>query len=517
MAPPRRRDGLHRLRTAVATGHDGGPTASLAAPLPARWVLLAAAAVVAVLVFVFGLVVPNYDNFYAAIWGRDLAHGRLPEYFTKLSPAAHPGMNAFGAVVSLLGDRAAIVAFEALGFMSLAALAAGVFRLTETLAGRTAGAVAAVVLLSRPQTLAYGLPGFVDAPTAAVVVWAAVLEARAPRGAPYRVLGLLALAGLLRPESWLLAAGYAVWVAWPHVRARTLAPVLPVAALAALGPLLWLASDWVVTGDPLSRFHGLSPTIGAQELVARGTSDTGLAAAPRALVVALGSWMQPVPLALAVIGLGCAVLLRRWRLVLVPGAAAALGVIAFVVTAGATVAVQQRYLFPVVPMLCVFAGYGVATGMRLAARQPGRRRHAIAGAAAVLLLVAFAATDAGRIDRLRDQLRRDTSYLGQLKDLGRHGGPAVREAGTVYAGNPRALPALAFWSRRSPGSIMGNEYLPAQRPPVTVLVPADPAALRWLAFGGAGGAEVPPPALTAQPAAVRVVTRSRSWLLLSGR
>ena len=58
--------------------------------------------------------------------------------------------------------------------------------------------------------LNFGIRGYVDLPTIALVVWAAVLEARSPRrGAP--VMVLLVLAGLLRPEIWLFAAVYWLW------------------------------------------------------------------------------------------------------------------------------------------------------------------------------------------------------------------------------------------------------------------------------------------------------------------
>ena len=56
----------------------------------------------------------------------------------------------------------------------------------------------------------------------ALVIWAAVLEAQRPRrGTP--VFLLLAAAGLLRPEGWLLAALYWVWCAL----ARELAAARP--------------------------------------------------------------------------------------------------------------------------------------------------------------------------------------------------------------------------------------------------------------------------------------------------
>ena len=85
----------------------------------------------------------------------------------------------------------------------------------------------------------------VDLPFLALVVWAAVLEAqRARRGTP--VLVLLAAAGLLRPEAWLLAAGYALWVLpRQHPRQR-----LITLALAAGAPLIWATADLLLHGRP---------------------------------------------------------------------------------------------------------------------------------------------------------------------------------------------------------------------------------------------------------------------------
>ena len=60
--------------------------------------------------------------------------------------------------------------------------------------------------------------------------------------------GALFLAGLARAESWLLlplAAGYGL-LAWRRGERRAAVLALPLAA-----PLLWLAHDWLLTGDPL--------------------------------------------------------------------------------------------------------------------------------------------------------------------------------------------------------------------------------------------------------------------------
>src|SRR3954452_19760681 len=80
----------------------------------------------------------------------------------------------------------------------------------------------------------------------ALVVWAAVLEARRRRRGT-AVFVLLGLAGLLRPEGWVLAGAYWLWMSWraswPE-RARY-------AALAAIGPVVWCGVDLAVTGNPL--------------------------------------------------------------------------------------------------------------------------------------------------------------------------------------------------------------------------------------------------------------------------
>ena len=60
-------------------------------------------------------------------------------------------------------------------------------------------------------------------------------------------MALLAAAGLLRPEAWVLAGLYWLWCL-PGSALRARAGLL---ALAAAAPLLWCLVDLAVTGDPL--------------------------------------------------------------------------------------------------------------------------------------------------------------------------------------------------------------------------------------------------------------------------
>src|SRR2546423_2749717 len=182
---------------------------------PADWL---AAGVIGALVFAwFGHAFLNYDTFYALVWGSDLAHGRTPQYSVPVAPTPHPLAELVGAVLAPFGSHAEDLML-AIGLLALGMLAVGLFRLGQELFGLWAGLLAGAIIITRVPILSFGIRGYVDLPTAAFVVWAAVLEVRRPhRGAP--VLVLLGLAGLLRPEAWLYAGAYWVWLALAPDRA----------------------------------------------------------------------------------------------------------------------------------------------------------------------------------------------------------------------------------------------------------------------------------------------------------
>jgi hypothetical protein len=136
----------------------------------------------------------------------------------------------------------------------------------------------------------------------------------------------LALAALARVEGWLLlplAAGYGV-LAWRRGERRAAVVLLPLAA-----PLLWLAHDWLLTGDPLyalgvpERYTDLVagrdvvPPAGWLALVGRR-----YAADPLLLALAVGgvvwlarrrAWVWLAGLAVASIGVLALLGLEAWR------------------------------------------------------------------------------------------------------------------------------------------------------------------------------------------------------------
>jgi hypothetical protein len=458
-----------------------------------------AALLVVVLLLVFGRVVPTYDALYAIAWGRELAHGETPQYFAPFTPAAHPGMNLLGALTRPLAPGGAILAFELFGLASLVALALGLFRFGEAVGGRWVGLAGALILLTRPETLGFGLGAAVDAPTAALVVWAAVLEARRPRRGT-AVLVLLALAGLLRPEPWLLAGAYALWCIL-GLRPRSLAGAARLLALAAVGPAVWLLADWVVTGDPLSRFHTLAPAVGERTI--GESSTTGLSAVPHVLSHDLGGWLGPVVLVLAAAGCVAALVLERRRTA--PAFAAVVLLLLSFAASGATRApLEQRYLFPAVALLCGFAAIAlVLAPQRLA---PARARVLI-GLGVLALLAGFALREAGRLRDTRDRLATETRYSRGLERIAADGRETILRAPRVYAGNSGIMPLLAVRTGRRP-----ERFIPIPTPG-TGLGPGDAAIIPVTA--GAARFLTHSAGRPLQPQGSRVVARTRDWLLVT--
>ncbi|HWM09400.1 MAG TPA: hypothetical protein VNO82_08645, partial [Solirubrobacteraceae bacterium] len=211
------------------------------------------ATTVGVAVVFFVLYTPsfvNYDAQWALLWARDAWHGFLPEYTADFAPTPHPLATAVSSLALPFGAHAD-TAILWLTLLSFGALVYLTYRLGAQLFTPWVGVVAALVVVSRPVIVRDALIGYQDLPFAALVIGAVLLEAqRKRRGLP--VLALLALAGLLRPEAWVLAGLYWLYL-WPAADTRER---VRTAALVVAAPLVWAGSDWIITGDPLHSLHG---------------------------------------------------------------------------------------------------------------------------------------------------------------------------------------------------------------------------------------------------------------------
>ena len=417
---------------------------------------------------------PNYDSYYSLLWGRELVGLDSLSFTAYRAPTEHPLAIAFGALLAPLGDGAdrVMVAFCVLSFL---ALVAAVYALGKSAFTPLVGAAAAALLVTRFDFPFLAARGYIDIPYLAVVVWAAVIELRAPRRHPVIVMGLLAAAGLMRPEAWLLAGVYWLWLL-PHATWKQRALY---AALAAIGPLVWAGVDLAVTGDPL---YSLTATGDLAEELGRNKGGSAVPAALYAFLIKLAKF--PVVVG-GVVGVVLAVVLTPRR-ALMPLVLFAIGAGTFALVGLAGLSVIDRYLL--VPSLCVmvFAAVFLA-GWTMLEPGTGWRRLWTAGAAALVIFgVAFTATRVN-LTQLRNELRfRGDSHVALERVLG---DPAVARAlrcGPVYVPNHKLIPDVRWILDRSRSGVLARSSMrtkarpdpPPPRRGVVLLVHDRPAIFK---------------------------------------
>jgi hypothetical protein len=471
-----------------------------AAPSPVRrerayggWAAAAGTALgVAVLLFVvYRPTYVNYDAQWALVWARDAWNGFLPEYTGDFAPTPHPLATAVSSLALPFGDQAD-TAILWLTLLSFGALVYLTYRLGAELFTRWVGVVAALVVLTRPAIVRDALIGYQDLPFAALVIGAVLLEAqRARRGLP--VLALLALAGLLRPEAWVLAALYWLYL-WPASSTRER---VRSAALVAAAPLIWAGTDWMVTGDPLHSLHGTAAL--AEEADRRRDPED----VPRWTAEYLGFVLRE-PLLLGIpIGLAFAWLHARRR-ALLPLAVA--GAMLAVFAAGPLFGLPliRRYVETPAVLLTLFYGLAVC-GFTLLPRGRSRTRWMVAGAAAAALSLAYLPWHADRLDALETRVRLDAAAYRHLERLGNH--PRVRAAfarcAPLTTADHKPIPFARYWLDGEPGSVR------------TVQGGAAPVGRLLLLprRGWSAGRLYKTLPRVARPADTRLIYRNRSWRL----
>jgi hypothetical protein len=413
----------------------------------------------------------NYDTLYALAWGGQLARGETPAYEVAIAPTPHPLVELLGIVLSPLSPHAVEGVTVALGFAALAACGWVVYALAALWFGRAAGALAALVLLTRVPILSYGVRAYVDVPYLLLVLGAVLVEARRhagrwpPAGAP--VLALLALAGLLRPEAWAFSGFYWTYLIvyerrggiadgtppggesarWRPPRSRRALAGLTL--LAAAAPLVWIVSDLAITGDAL---WSLTNTRHTAHTLAR---VTGIANVPEYVPRRIGEILRPPALVGAALG---GVLSLWWlRRHAIPGAVAGvLAVLVFVVVAAAGLPINTRYAFLTSAVLCVFCGAGVFGWTRLPADDRRRRPWIAAGALVLVALIAFTPSQVKSARREMGKLGNQQSIQDDLLALVDDGAVNLR-CGPIGVSNHAPVPLLALYLQASPARIVSAQ------------------------------------------------------------
>ncbi len=343
---------------------------------PARQRLALAGMVVGALAFALAVpTYPNYDSYFHLNWGRELLDGQLPNLEAYAAPTQHPLLVVLCAALDALLGGAADRGLVVLCVLSLVVLVAAVYRVGAACFGVGPALGAALFTGSSFAFLLYASRGYVDVPFLALVFGAAVLELSRPRRGG-SVLVLLGLAGLLRPEAWVLAGIYVLWLT-PAVGFRGF---VRYGLMAAAAPVGWALADLVVTGDPL---YSLTST---REVAGQFGRQRSPLEALLLLPDFLGGNEKIVNVAAGGLGGVLATVLLRRRAAL-PLALALVGMAVFLAIAAVGLSVIPRYLLipSLVFNMCVAAalvGWTLARDRRV-------RAGAIALAVLALALVAF--------------------------------------------------------------------------------------------------------------------------------
>ncbi|MTD44304.1 hypothetical protein GKE82_08335 [Conexibacter sp. W3-3-2] len=440
-------------------------------------------------------VAPTYDSLASLVWGRDVLAGRMPAFDGFHAPTEHPLWLALSVLLAPLGEQAGR-GMTLVTVLALVALAVGTYRLGARVFGPAAGVVAAALLLTRLNFGFYAAFGFLDVPFVALVIWAAALEAERPRRGRI-VWVLLVAAGLLRPEAWVMAGAYALWLGGPP------AAIVRRGVLVALAPVLWALTDLVVTGNPLFSF---TYTTDAASDLGR---TRGLLHLPESVYGALREVLKPPVLAAGIAGLVLA--LRRGspsRTDLVLLGTGALGLLTFcALVVGGVSAQVPRYAAVLAVVLLVYAGHLVATGGRLVlAARRGVALAAVAVLATAGGLLATRLHPASAASELRFRVAVERDLAAALRT------PAVRRAracGPIAVPTHKLLPVTRWLVGGREDRVIARSDLDERRRPGVVLLPQGFRLLHNAAYGSFTAGVGAPAAVTQRvPSELRFRGRS---------
>lgn len=430
---------------------SGGRLARLAG-LPWPAIALVALALATLVGFLVYPTYPNYDSYYSLLWGREVLHGHKPSFEVYRAPTEHPLAIAFGALLSLLGrggDRVMVFCTEA----SFVVLCAGLYRLGRTAFTPLVGLAAAGIMCTRFDFPFLAARAYIDIPYLAFVIWAAALELARPRRGGI-VWVLLACAGLLRPEAWILIGLYFLWMCSGelgpgHDARERLVRWTRYAAWAAVGPVVWVAVDFVVTGHPL---FSLQHTSGLAEELGR---TKGLSEVPSSMKRFFYNLAKAPVLYAAIAGFLAALYLAPKRIVM-PAVLWLIGTGTFVLVGAAGLSVIDRYLLVPTLMVMVFGAVALAGWTML---RPGlvlRRAWAVAAALIIIYGVVFTATRVNFHQFDAELKLRGDSHRGLVALLDDPKVRAARRCGPVSTPTHKLIPDTRWVLGASAGQVLAR-------------------------------------------------------------
>ncbi|HEY5052615.1 MAG TPA: hypothetical protein VII45_04315 [Solirubrobacterales bacterium] len=470
------------------------------------------------LLFPYGF--PNYDTIYALLWGRELAHGVSPDYGAALPPTPHPLADLLGLVTTPLGNGTIDVTM-AIAYASLGLVGYLVYRLGSLWFDRVIGAVAAIIILTRAPYLSNGLRAYVDLPYIALCLGALTIETKRPR-AGWPILALLVPAGLLRPEAWLFAGAYWLYLALTLERVEESASLgslrshwrlgwrrerspRELTGLAALGlaaPILWVLFDGITTGNFLYSLTGTQKTV---ETLERQTGPVDLVLyGPRRL----GEVLQWPGMIGAAGGVALSLALMRRRAT-VGAVAAALALGAFALLACAGLAILPRYTMLAAAILAIFVAVALLGWRLLGSEHPWRRRWQLFAGVVALMFVIWLPNQWSLDSKVNSDLTNQSRIEGDLTDLA-DSGAFEPICGPISVPNHRAVPRLAFSLHIKPTAIVSSSEQKRQPASGYFLAPASPFVIHNFILDPNDPSRF---VNTVVPTGFHLVARNASWKL----
>jgi len=285
---------------------------------------------------------PGYDTSWHIVWAQQILGGTAPTFDTWAAPTEHPLLMLIALAAALFGSAApqVMLIFTLLALFGLLEAMRQLGR--EVFGSGLAGVIAWVLMAGAYGLLLQALRGYLDVCFLLLVTLAALRVAREDR--PTAGWLPLLLAGLLRPEAWLLA-GIAAAVGWRDSnrdsRMKSLAAVFA-------PPIIWFALDALVTGQPLLSLK----TASALEVVASGGPLHVFAGS-------LGGGLRGPATLLGLVGIAAAWKLIGLKRVQLPLVLIGAGIAMALVIAIGGLTLLPRYLLLCDLGLAMFAGYAL--------------------------------------------------------------------------------------------------------------------------------------------------------------
>jgi hypothetical protein len=207
------------------------------------WLVLAGCAALAAFSLLFARQA-TYDPTAWLIWGREIVHGDLS---TTAGPSWKPLPILVTAPTALLGDAAQQQIWLVVARAGALAALVLVYRLAWRLEGPVAGVIATLALLLSSGYATRTFRG--DSEGLLVAVALGAVEAHLG-GRRRLTFGLIVAATLVRPELFVFAVGYGLWLVWRAPTARARRRTLAIATGAGvLVVAAWLIPEKIGSGQ----------------------------------------------------------------------------------------------------------------------------------------------------------------------------------------------------------------------------------------------------------------------------